>query len=143
MTSIEVKNWFNSGFVARGVLNLTPIESFELCKEGAVIVDVREVYMNSFKMFKVERLIYLPFSEMERLYSELPRDKPLIFADAVGLKSREGVLFMNKHDYENVANMAGGIVDWERDGLPLTTDITNRLSGSCMCQLKAREVDKK
>ena len=64
---------------------------------------------------------------------------PLIFADAVGLKSREGVLFMNAHGYENVANMAGGIVDWERDGLPLTTDISNRLSGSCMCQLKTRE----
>ncbi len=46
---------------------------------------------------------------------------------------------MNAHGYENVANMAGGIVDWERDGLPLTTDISNRLSGSCMCQLKARE----
>ena len=46
---------------------------------------------------------------------------------------------MNSHGYDNVANMAGGIVDWERDGLPLTTDINNRLSGSCMCQLKARE----
>ena len=68
---------------------------------------------------------------------------PLIFADAVGLKSREGVLFMMSHGYENVANMVGGIVDWERDGLPLTTDITDRLSGSCMCQLKARESKKR
>ena len=72
-------------------------------------------------------------------YQDLPVDQPLIFADAVGLKSREGVLFMIAHGYDNVANMAGGIVDWERDGLPLTTDISNRLSGSCMCQLKARE----
>jgi rhodanese-related sulfurtransferase len=66
-------------------------------------------------------------------------DQPLIFADAVGLKSRESVLLMIAHGYNNVANMAGGIIDWERDGLPLTTDIKNRLSGSCMCQLKARE----
>jgi hypothetical protein len=35
--------------------------------------------------------------------------------------------------------MAGGIVDWERDGLPLKTNIEERLSGSCMCQLKPRE----
>lgn len=69
----------------------------------------------------------------------MPTDTTLIFADAVGLKSRESVLFMKAQGYENVVNMAGGIVDWERDGLPLTTDINNRLSGSCMCQLKARE----
>jgi len=125
--------------MAHGVLNLTPKESYTLCEKGAIIIDVREEYMNSFKMFKVESLIYLPFSEIEQLYSELPKDKPLIFADAVGLKSRESVLFMNSHGYDNAANMAGGIVDWEKDGLPLTTDITNRLSGSCMCQLKKRE----
>jgi len=134
-----VNAWFNIGFTAHGVLNLTPRESYELCKEGAIIVDVRESYMNNFKMFHVEKIIYLPYSELGKIYQDLPKDQPLIFADTVGLKSREGVLFMNAHGYENVANMAGGIVDWERDGLPLTTDISNRLSGSCMCQLKPRE----
>jgi rhodanese-related sulfurtransferase len=129
----------NTGFLAHGVLNLTPKESFELCTKEAIIVDVRETYMNAFKMFQVEKVIYLPLSGLDKVYQDLPKDMPLIFADAVGLKSREGVLFMNAHGYDNVANMAGGIVDWERDGLPVTTDVTARLSGSCMCQLKARE----
>ena len=130
------------GFFAHGILNLTPKESFELCKTGAIIVDVRELYMNNFKMFHVDKVLYLPYSELHKCYKELPADQPLIFADAVGLKSREGVIFMNTHGYENVANMAGGIVDWERDGLPMTTDNSNRLSGSCMCQLKPREAGK-
>lgn len=134
---------FNTGFFAHGVLNLTPKESFELCEKGAMIVDVREEYMNSFKMFKVEKIFYLPYSELDQYFTDLPKDELLIFADAVGLRSREAVLFMNSHGYNNVANMAGGIVDWERDGLPLITDITNRLSGSCMCQLKLREKPKK
>jgi len=129
----------NIGFFAHGVLNLIPKESFELCKGGAIIVDVRETYMNSFKMFKADKVIYLPFSELEKYYQDLPADTTLIFADAVGLKSRESVLFMEAQGYDNAVNMAGGIVDWERDGLPLSTDINNRLSGSCMCQLKARE----
>jgi rhodanese-related sulfurtransferase len=132
----------NTGFYAHGVLNLTPKESFELCKAGAVIVDVRESYMSNFKMFHVYNVLYLPYSELDKYYQDLPIDQPLIFADAVGLKSREGVLFMMDHEYDNVANMTGGIVDWERDGLPLTTDTSNRLSGSCMCQLKAREGDR-
>jgi rhodanese-related sulfurtransferase len=131
-----------NGFFAHGVFNLTPKESFELCKEGAVIIDVRESYINSFKMFDVDNVLCLPYSELSKSYQDLPVDQLLIFADAVGLKSREAVVFMNVHGYEKVANMAGGIVDWERDGLPITTDINARLSGSCMCQLKAREGNK-
>lgn len=44
----------NTGFFSHGVLNLSPKESFELCMEGAIIVDVRESYMNGFKMFNVD-----------------------------------------------------------------------------------------
>ena len=134
---------FNTGFFAHGVLNLTPNESFMLSKKGAIIVDVRESYLNSFKMFQVEKVIYLPFSELEKYYHDLPEDASLIFADTVGLKSRESVLFMKAHGYKNVANLAGGIVDWEKDGLPVSTDVTARLSGSCMCQLKPREGKRK
>ncbi len=129
-------------FYAHGILNVTPKESFELCSDGAIIVDVRESYLNAFKMFKVDKVICRPYSELAISYRDLPSDKLLIFADAVGLKSRESVMFMNEHGYDNVVNMAGGIVDWERDGLPLTIDISNRLSGSSMCQLKAREIRK-
>jgi rhodanese-related sulfurtransferase len=132
-------NTFNSGYLAHGVLNLTPKESLELCNKGAIIIDVRETYMNDFKMFKVSKVICLPYSELDQCYKDLPTDLPLIFADSVGLKSRESVMFMNSQGYNNVANMAGGIVDWERDGLPLTTEISARLSGSCMCQLRKRE----
>jgi len=134
-----VEPWTDIGFKSHGVHNLTPGESYDLCSRGAVIVDVREQYLNNFKMFNVENMIYLPYRELAGSYSDLPRDRLLIFADAVGLRSRESVLFMNENGYENAFNMAGGIVDWERDGLPLTSDISNRLSGSCMCQLKARE----
>lgn len=137
-----MSTWTNIGFASHGVRNLTPKETFKLCGEGAMIVDVRESYLNNFKMFNVGNVICLPYSELAGSYSDLPGDKLLIFADAVGLRSRESVLFMNENGYENAYNMAGGIVDWERDGLPLTTDINNRLSGSCMCQLKARETRK-
>ena len=51
--------------------------------------------------------------------------------------------FMKEQGFDNIANLAGGIVDWERDGLPINTDITARLSGSCMCQLKPRDAIKR
>lgn len=123
-------------------ITLHPGSLLRFVKGGAIIVDVREDYLSAFKMFKVDKVIYIPLSQLEEHFKELPDDKPLIFADSVGLRSHEGVLFMNSHGYDNVANMAGGIVDWERDGLPINTDVNYRLSGSCMCQLKAREKSK-
>jgi predicted sulfurtransferase len=63
----------------------------------------------------------------------------MIFADTVGLRSKEAVIFLKEKGFKKIANMAGGIVDWERDGLPVKLNINERLTGSCMCQLKPRE----
>ena len=129
----------NYGFLSSGILNVSPREAFELCWKGAVIVYVREVYLNNFKNFEVPEILFIPMSNLEQKLSELPQDKYLIFADTVGLRSKEAVIFLKDKGFIKIANMAGGIVDWERDGLPLNTNIEERLSGSCMCQLKPRE----
>jgi rhodanese-related sulfurtransferase len=131
------------GIVSSGILNISPREAFELVLRGALIVDVREVYTDSFKTFDVSPVVFLPKSKLSEEYGKLPSDKYLIFADTVGLRSKEAVIFMKEKGFKRIANMAGGIVDWDRDGLPVTTDITERLSGSCMCQLKPREEKRK
>ena len=129
----------NYGFISCGILNVSPREAFELCGKGAIIVDVREEYLNNFKNFNVPQVLVLPISKLIRELAELPQDNYLIFADTVGLKSKEAVVLLKSKGFINVANMAGGIVDWERDGLPLKTNIEERLTGSCMCQLRPRE----
>jgi rhodanese-related sulfurtransferase len=132
----------NIGFINCGILNVSPQEAFELCRKGAIIIDVREDYLNNFKIFDVPEILFFPLSTLEREYSKLPADKNLIFADTVGLRSKEAVVLLKEKRFERIANMAGGIVDWERDGLPLKTNTLDRLSGSCMCQLKLREKSK-
>lgn len=127
------------GFLSCGILHVSPREAFELCGKGAVIIDVREDYINNFKNFDVPEILFFPFSRLKKKLSELPQDKYLIFADTVGLRSKEAVTLLKDKGFIRIANMAGGIVDWERDGLPLNTNIEERLSGSCMCQLKPRE----
>jgi rhodanese-related sulfurtransferase len=134
------KNIFKGfGIISDEMLHVSPREAVELCKKGAVLIDVREDYMNRFKMFDVENLIFCPLSMLEARYKELPLDKPMIFADAVGLKSKEAVKFLIKTGINNIANMASGIVGWERDGCPLVIDKSERLTGSCMCMLRPRD----
>jgi rhodanese-related sulfurtransferase len=127
------------GIFSSGILHVSPKEAFELLNKGALIVDVREESLISCKSFDVPEVVYLPESKLEKEFKKLPVKKYLIFSDSVGLRSKEAVLFLMDKGFRRIANMAGGIVDWERDGLPVTTDITSRLSGSCMCQLKPRE----
>jgi rhodanese-related sulfurtransferase len=127
------------GIISGGILHVSPKEAFELIKRGAIMVDVREGYLDTFKTFDVSGVIYLPESKLENEFKNLPVNKYLIVADSVGLRSKEAALFLINKGYKKIANMAGGIVDWERDGLPVLSDISARLSGSCMCQLKPRE----
>lgn len=131
------------GIVSSGILNVSPREAYELIRKGVLIVDVREENLRSVKSFDVPEVVYLPKSKLEKEYENLPSERYMIFADTVGLRSKEAIIFLQGKGFEKIANLAGGIVDWERDGLPITTDITSRLSGSCMCQLKPRENIKK
>ena len=130
----------NIGFESGGIRNVTPRQALELCRNGALLVDVREADLNRFKMFDVPEIIYCPYSILEETFNNLPADKPIIFADAAGLHSREAVILAIKKGIEDrVANLAGGLIEWERDEMPLIVDKSEKLSGSCMCQLRQRK----
>ncbi len=124
---------------SNGIYNLSPLQAYKLCQEGAILVDVREEYLNRFKIFDVPGLIFCPMKKLEELMSNLPKDKPLIIADASGIHSPEAVNMLIKNGFAgNFANLSGGLVDWEHSGLPVVVDYSEKLSGQCACQLRPR-----
>ena len=131
--------FFRYGFVSSGFLNLSAGEAYkEALENNAIILDVRELTLIGYKNFDVPKLINIPNSILSDNYENIPIDVPIIVADSVGLRSHEAIVFLQSKGFTNIANLAGGIVDWERDGLPLKKDITEQLDGSCVCQLKPR-----
>ncbi len=137
---MNIEFFFESyGMKIKDIHHISPNEAYELCNKGAVLMDVREDYLNTFKTFDVPQVIYLPFSELKKRYNEFSKEIPVIFADSVGLYSHEAVDFMLEKGFTIIANLIGGIVDWEKDGLPIKINSKERLSGSCMCQLKPRK----
>lgn len=135
-----MKKFFKAkGFLSSGFLNLTPREAYsEATENGAVIVDVREERLTGYKTFDVPKIIYLPKSQVLEHLEILSLKVPLIIADSVGLRSHEVMEILISRGFKNIANLAGGIVEWEHDGLPLKTDLTEQLDGSCVCQLRPR-----
>jgi arsenate reductase len=135
---------FRLGFISSGFLNLSASEAYkEATENNAIILDVRELRLTGYKNFDVPKVIHIPNSTLSENYYNLPADIPLIIADSVGLRSHEAMVFLQNKGFTNIANLAGGIVDWERDGLPIRKEITEQLDGSCVCQLKPRHRHKK
>jgi len=108
-------------------------------ENNAVIIDIREDYMNAFKQFDVPKCISFPYKELKGSGDKLPKNWLLILADSSGIYSKDAVTNLKRKGFKTVANLSGGLVEWERNNLPFIIDTANRLSGSCMCQLKYRE----
>lgn len=128
-----------TGFVIQGIRHVSADDACKLSEAGAILLDVREEYLNAFKKFDVRNTLQVPLSILENDISMLSPDNWHICADSAGIHSREACLLLAGKGFTRIANLAGGIIEWERDGFPVITDKKERLTGSCVCQLKRRE----
>ncbi len=136
--SLQVEKY---GFVINGLRHVSRKESVEILKDEGYMLDLRPDFELT-KLMNVEHILYYPYDEIKAHYQELPTDTWLILADAVGLRSKETAFFLLEQGFTKILHLAGGVVEWERDGLPVTLDKSRRLTGSCMCQLRRREIKK-
>jgi rhodanese-related sulfurtransferase len=125
------------------IVSLTPKEALAYCKKGAIILDIRDEYLQAYKYFSTVKSVNISFEDLEEKLSSLSKSETYIVADSTGIKNRDACIMMLEKGFTNVFNLAGGFVEWERDGLPFTHDINERLSGECACMLKQRQKGRK
>jgi rhodanese-related sulfurtransferase len=83
----------------------------------ALIIDVREV--SEFATVRVEGAALLPMSQVAVRLDEIPRDRPVLVLCNSGSRSATVAAHLLQHGWTDVGNIAGGIVGWERMGLPV------------------------
>lgn len=125
-------------FLVGNHIEYTPREAWERCQAGSVILDIRPEVLCFYKGFDVPMVLFCPWKELPDQIGKLPPDQEIIVADSSGIQGREAMDLLLDSGFQKVAGLAGGMVEWERDGLPIVTDNKSRLSGSCMCQLRFR-----
>ena len=91
-------------------------ETKDRLEKGAVLVDVRE--QNEFDEERIPGSLLIPLSEFAGRFDELPTDKPLIMQCRSGGRSGQATEFLLANGYEDVVNMAGGILAWKEEALP-------------------------
>ena len=82
-----------------------------------LVVDVREA--NEFADVRLEGVALVPMSTFATRFGELPKDRPLLLMCASGSRSAAATAHLIRNGWTDVANVAGGIIDWERAGLPV------------------------
>jgi rhodanese-related sulfurtransferase len=82
-----------------------------------LIVDVREP--NEFAAVRLDEVVLLPMSSFADRFGELPKDRPLLVMCASGSRSAAATAHLLRNGYTDVANVAGGITEWQRAGLPV------------------------
>lgn len=87
--------------------------------ESALIVDVRAPREREQK--RIAGSVAAPLNHLEERLNDLPRDRPLLVHCAGGYRSSIAASLLQRHGFERVAEIAGGIGGWEAAGLPIET----------------------
>ena len=124
----------DKGITINNLKHLSAKEAYACAKDGAVFIDVREEFMSHVKTFDVPEIIIAPLKKFSEAVKKLPKDKALIFVDATGVKSKPAMEMASEEGFISIANLSGGLVDWERDGMPTITYQKIKVSGRNKCE---------
>ena len=97
-----------------------PIEADRRLREDPgrpILVDVREP--EEFRDARVVGAALYPTSTFLLKMTELPRDRPLLVICRSGNRSAAVTAYLLQHGWTDVTNVGGGMITWERAGLPV------------------------
>lgn len=103
-----------------GIKNVNVAQTVQLLnRENAVVVDVCEP--KEFSAGHVPNAVNLPLGSLNDRLREIEKHKnrPIVVSCRSGNRSLKGAVLLRKHGFPTVYNLAGGLLAWERDNLPL------------------------
>lgn len=100
-------------------LTLTPAEAATLLEgpNAPLLIDVREE--SEWNEVHIPGALLIPLSQFVTRQEEIPAGRALIMQCRSGGRSGQAALALRTAGRANVANLAGGITDWEAAGLPV------------------------
>ncbi len=88
--------------------------------ENVFVLDVREP--DEFKAGHIEGAVNVPIRTLAQNLNKLPGDKatPIAVVCKSGIRAAYATMTVKLVGYTNVKDVVGGMLAWEKDGLPLT-----------------------
>lgn len=113
-----LETWTDAGHALQTVRQVTPVEAAQLVARGeAVVVDVRG--HAEWAAGHLPATGNIPLGYLADRIDELPTDRLILVQCRSGARSAIAASVLERLGRTNVANVIGGIVAWERAGLPV------------------------
>jgi len=87
-------------------------------RPGVHVLDVRGPAEFDGELGHLEGAQLIPLDELRARVGEVAKDRPVVVVCQTGRRSAMGATILEKAGFSRVANLAGGMVNWRRLGLP-------------------------
>jgi rhodanese-related sulfurtransferase len=114
------------------VQEVNPATAYSMIKKGALLVDVRETGEIDRKAFDVSDFMSVPMSKFQSRLDEIPAERKVILACHSGSRSSMASRMLVNHGHRKVHNLQNGMIQWEREGLPVKKQVTQSPLASLM-----------
>ena len=88
--------------------------------DDAYLVDVRED--DEWVAGHAPGAVHVPMMEIPARMREVPTDGDVVVVCRSGARSGQVVAYLQQQGWDNVRNLAGGMLDWSAAGRPLVSD---------------------
>ena len=88
-------------------------------KDGAFILDVRE--LSEWTQGHISGATLIPLGQLPNSLSAVPKDREVIVVCHSGNRSAQGRDILKNAGFTQVTSMAGGMTQWQAQGLPVAT----------------------
>ena len=113
-----LESWTDAGHALEMVRQVTPVEAATLmARENAMVVDVRG--HAEWAAGHLPGTTNIPLGYLADRLDDLPTDRLILLQCRTGARSAIAASVLERNGRTNVANVIGGIVAWQRSGLPV------------------------
>ena len=118
-------DWAPLTFTFSGYWEIQPVVLEERIAGGHAneiqVVDVREPAEFDDSLGRIAGARLLPLSQLMSQADTLDRDRPVVTVCRSGARSAQAVVLLQKAGFPMVANLAGGLLRWRAEALPVVT----------------------
>ncbi|CAB3787867.1 Hydroxyacylglutathione hydrolase [Paraburkholderia caffeinitolerans] len=119
--AVETPDWAPLTLRFSGVWEIEPMALLEHAADFQ-IVDVREAPEFIDRLGHLQGATLVPLSQLMARLDELDRERPVVAVCRSGVRSAQASVLLGKAGFGKVANLAGGMLRWKAEGLPVATD---------------------
>ena len=118
VTAPETPHWAPLTLRFSGIWEIDPIPLLEHMAE-LQILDVREEFEFIDPLGHLPGAKWVPLSELNERLDELDRNRPVVAVCRSGIRSGQANVLLTKAGFTKVANLAGGMLRWKIEALPV------------------------